>query len=69
MEEWKDSRWHGDILSDKDRERVFREYCKELSKHEEEKRKKKERYLLLHCIVYAIASELRSLLEYRKVSD
>jgi hypothetical protein len=43
LEEWKDSRWHGDILSDKDRERVFREYCKELSKHEEEKRKKKER--------------------------
>jgi len=50
--EWKDSRWHGDILSDKDREKVFREYCKELTKHEEEKRKKKERYIKILSIIH-----------------
>ncbi len=52
MAEWKDSRWHGDILSDKDREKVFREYCKELAKHEEEKRRKKERYIYYIPYIY-----------------
>jgi hypothetical protein len=39
----KDPRWNTDLLSEKDKEKLFRAYVNELANIEKEKKKKRER--------------------------